>query len=110
MICGSADIIDGRVACQAIEVQLLVMLFALADLLGNGLFVLPELFNGLQSIRGMLAVAELGLLVGLEAVLAQEYVAPLAVVSSVHSEHTQLRLPCRHPLRFYQIPQGKVDL
>jgi len=84
VICGRADITDGRLACDTVDVQLLVVVpCAGAFLLWDGLLALLEIINGLQGRRRVLADSERRLLVGSEAVMAQEHVAPLAVVRSI---------------------------
>jgi len=60
---------DGRKACQAVEVQALVLvLCACAFLLRNGLFALFELFDGLQGV----VLAKLNPAVVLRAGIAHE--------------------------------------
>jgi len=110
VILHNAVMTDGHLTGHAIEVQLLVVFFACADLLGNGLFALCELFDGLKGV----VHADLSLAVVPGALLTHELAALRAVVSGliflVALLAHEIGLP-RHALRFFdQIPHNKVDV
>jgi len=102
---------DEGIACPAVEVKpLVVVLFACALLVGNGLFALLKLLDGLQGV----VFAELGPAVVLGAVLAHEQAALLAVVSRlaffIALMTYELSMSRGHVLRFDHLHQGIVDL